>query len=69
MDKQNKKFKINYVKTSYGGNEYHLSFTTPPTHEELYQAVRSIDSCPFGFRMVSGKPGESTLIVVKVYND
>jgi hypothetical protein len=69
MDKAKNKFKVTYVTPAYSGNEYHLTFDTPPTQEELYQSVRSIDSCPFGFRMVSGRINETNRIVVKIYTD
>jgi hypothetical protein len=69
MDEPQNKFKVTYTTLTYAGNEYHLSFDNPPTQQELYQAVKSIDSCPFGFRLVSGRINETNRIVVKIYSD
>jgi len=69
MDETTNKAKVTYGTIAYAGNEYHLTFDRPPTQEELCRAVKLIDPCPFGFRMVSGRINETTRIVVKIYTD
>jgi hypothetical protein len=55
----------------YGGRVYDLEFDKKPILVVLHEAIRTLDSCPFGWRTMGEGPLENGkyMVSVKIHND
>lgn len=60
--------KVEYLRNEYGGQIYRLVFNEPPTPKQVGDAVKSVDSCPFGYGILGVSSG-NCVIIIKIYND
>lgn len=57
-----------FLRNEYGGTVYRLTFIVPPTFDELDEAVKKIDVCPFGYRTLNTN-SDGDVITIKIHND
>lgn len=63
-----------YLRNELRGQIYKFTFDSLPTVKEIYDAIKTVDSCPFGYRILytvrtTTTKATQAAVIVKIHND